>query len=415
MAARSVGKLGVSAPVPCRVLYVDYSIGFGGATKSLGLTLRAMPQVTKFVLTCQDRHIIERWYPGIPVYGFRRLMNYRNVNRLDEWLRAHVSHGLHRLVRRGVVACDAAVSLAQCARIIALGRWLRVDLIHLNNGYSPVEAMVAAHLLHVPCLVHLRGFARLAPGIEARIASRVARAVPVSDAVAASVDEAVIPASRVTRIYDPVDVAAFDRAAGERQRIRDQWGIRLDEVLVGIFGRITRWKGQLEFVRALAAVIRTNHTVRGAIVGDRSDDTHAYFQEVRRAIAAEGLADRFSLMGYQENPEPYYHAMDIVVHASIEPEPFGMVVTEAMAAGKPIVAAAEGGPREVFSPEVDGLLVPPGDIGRMAESIAALASDAGLRARMGERGYAKAREVFSVEAAATQLSAVYDAVLSARS
>jgi glycosyltransferase involved in cell wall biosynthesis len=232
----------------------------------------------------------------------------------------------------------------------------------------------------------------------------------VSNAVADSVRR-VLGGLAVTTVYDPVSLAQFDRTERERGETRARLGFGAEDVVVGMFGRIVRWKGQLEFVRALAEAMRQHPALRATIVGDESDGGAAYFAEVRRAIQESGHAERFVLTGYQPVVSGLYHACDIVVHASIEPEPFGMVVPEAMAARRPIIASASGGPCEVISDGVDGLLVPPGDVPALARAIVALGSDPARRRAMGERGRAKVVEAFGVDHIARQVAAVYRAVL----
>jgi glycosyltransferase involved in cell wall biosynthesis len=106
--------------------------------------------------------------------------------------------------------------------------------------------------------------------------------------------------------------------------------------------------------------------------------------------------------------------MDISVHASIVPEPFGQVVVEAMAAGLPIVAADAGGPAEIVTHEVDGLLYPAGDIGALASLLRRLAADASLRARLGQGARRRAGD-FTPEAAVAALMAVYGRILKSTS
>jgi glycosyltransferase involved in cell wall biosynthesis len=208
-----------------------------------------------------------------------------------------------------------------------------------------------------------------------------------------------------------VNLSRFEATASERAATRASLGFSEPDVVVAIFGRVVRWKGQVEFVRAVARAMVEHAGIRGLIVGDESDGGHEYMLEVRAAVAASGFGDRFRLIGYRPVVAGLYHASDIVVHASIEPEPFGMVVPEAMAAGRPIVASAAGGPREVVSHGVDGLLVPPGDVEALAQAILDLARDPERRREMGARGMEKVRGAFGVDRIARQVAEVYDRVV----
>lgn len=397
-----------------RVLYVDYSVGFGGATKSLSLVTGALPGVEKFVITCQEPDLIRTWYRDMRVFRFRRLANYRTYSRAAEWFGRVLGRGLmFTAASKLMAAVDLAVGAANSMRIWWLIRRHRIDCVHLNNGFAPLEGMLGARLAGVPCIVHMRGMAVAKRGLDLRESLRVTHAIAVSDAVAATVRRTLgdIP---MTTIYDPVDVAVFTGMPPERRdAARRRLGFDERSVVVAMFGRIVRWKGQLEFVRAMTQVMRGDPHVRALVVGDESDGARAYLDEVHQAVAASGYADRFVLTGYQTRVAELYHAADVVVHASIEDEPFGMVVPEAMAAGKPIIAAAAGGPREVVGHGDDGVLVPPGDVPALAGAIRDLCRDAEQRARLGRRGRAKVESAFDVKCIARQLAAVYDRILGA--
>jgi glycosyltransferase involved in cell wall biosynthesis len=394
-----------------RVLYVDYSVGFGGATKSLSLVCGVLPGVEKFVVTCQEPHLIRTWYGGMRVFRFRQFANYRTYARASARLSRFLGNGLIFTAGRKLVAAfDLTVSLRNTVRLAALIRRHRIDCVHLNNGLMPLEGLLAARVAGVPCIVHARGMAGEKRGLTLRASRWVTHTIAVSQAVAGTV-RTFLGGQDVTTVYDPVDLAQFDATEGERTEVRRRLGFGTGDVVVGMFGRIVRWKGQLEFVRAMAVAMQQNPALRAVIVGDESDGGAEYFAEVRRAIAASGHAERFVLTGYQPVVSGFYHASDIVVHASVEPEPFGMVVPEAMAARRPIIASAAGGPCEVIADGVDGLLVPPGDVPALARAIVALGSDPARRRAMGERGRAKVVEAFGVDHIARQVAAVYRAVL----
>ena len=413
--APPVGSALHPAAAPRRVLYVDYSVGFGGATKSVALIADLLRDVDKFVVTSQEPHVIRTWYSGMRVIRFRRFANYRTYASIKARLNRLLGDGLlFTACLKLLAAFDLAASVLNAVRMVALIRRHRIDCVHLSNGFLPLEGLLAPHWAGVPCIVHMRGMAReRGKGLQARALRWVTCTIADSNAVADTARR-VLGQRDVTTIYEPVDVARFDAAEPQRSEVRRRLGFEDGAVVVGIFGRVVRWKGQLEFVRASAAAMGRNPSLRALIVGDESDGGSEYFAEVRAAIAASGWANRFVLAGYQPAVEGFYHACDIVVHASIEPEPFGMVVTEAMAARRPVIASAAGGPCEVVDNGVDGLLVPPGDVAALADAIVALGDDAALRQAMGERGRAKVARAFDVAHIAEQVAAVYRRILSDR-
>jgi len=388
------------------VLLVDYSVGFGGAIKSLGLVSHAMAGVSPRVLTCQEPSEIQRWYAGFPVHRFRTTVNYRSLGRVRDRVPAGV---LGRFAMKGIAGVDLLATGWNLLRVRALLRRYPVDVAHLNNGIAPPEALHAVHAAGVPCVVHMRGFP--SPKEVRRAAQRVRKIIAISRSIAQAVAAGGFPAQDTPIVWDPVDLDLFARTATERAAVRARLGLRNADVAVGIFGRVVRWKGQLEFVRAALRVLKAGLPIRPVVVGDVSDGRADYLEEVRSLALGSPYADRFVFAGYQPEPAPYYHAMDVVVHASIEPEPFGMVVPEGMAAGKAVIGAAAGGPGEVIEPGVDGVLTPPGDVAALADAIARVAQDAAFRAALGARAHAKARARFSIAQAASQTLAVWEAAL----
>jgi glycosyltransferase involved in cell wall biosynthesis len=390
-----------------RLLYVESSLGFGGAVKSLSLTLSALPQIQKFVFTSQDREIVRMWFPNLPVSSFRRLINYRNRDRL-------AAESRHRVLRwaalKGFAAADGLVVIKNSLRLIWFLRHHQIDIVHLNNGFLPAEALLAARLTGIPCVVHLRDFQR--ERVSTSSIRAVAFVIAVSGAVAESLSGSDITALKVATIHDPVDIERVESAAVARDRIRNQCGISRDEIAVGIFGRVIPWKGQHTFVQAMINAIRANKRLRAVVVGDESDGHRSYFDTIRETIRDAGMEDAFILAGYHANVDEYYAAMDIVVHASVTPEPFGMVVPEAMAAGCAVIAADAGGPREVVEHGIDGLLVPPGDVDALSRAVLSLASDSTLRYKMAAAGKQKARARFGIGAGAAKIADIYAAILS---
>jgi glycosyltransferase involved in cell wall biosynthesis len=397
---------------PEKVLYIDYSIGFGGAIKSLALTLRDLPHVEAYILTTQDEGLIRTWLRGYPVWTFRRVMNYRNLGRFRSWMESRISLPVLRwMVLKVLALLDMCVTLKNGLWLCWFLRRHRIQLIHLNNGFTPPEALLAARLTGIPCIVHLRDLHRDRSRASRRAARTVSRVITVSDAVAEGLAGLPISPEKITTVHDPVDIELIERAGAGRERIRQECGIGAEEVAVGIFGRVVRWKGHLEFVQASVAAMRRNPQLRAVIVGDESDGGRDYFERLRATIEESGLAERFVLAGYRENVEEFYAAMDIVVHASISPEPFGMVVPEGMAAGCAVIAADAGGPREVITDGVDGLLVPPGDTPALARAILDLASDPERRLQMGEAGHATVLKRFQIAKNAEGVRAVYRKLL----
>ena len=103
---------------------------------------------------------------------------------------------------------------------------------------------------------------------------------------------------------------------------------------------------------------------------------------MRDLAGRQGLEGRVGFLGFQEDPAEAFRALDVVVHASTRPEPFGLTIVEAMACAKPVVAAAAGGAAELFQDGRDALGHPPGDADALAAAVGRLVDDPALPARL---------------------------------
>jgi glycosyltransferase involved in cell wall biosynthesis len=165
--------------------------------------------------------------------------------------------------------------------------------------------------------------------------------------------------------------------------------------LIGIFGRLTRWKGQHVALEAL----RSLPGVHLAIVGEAlfTEDDRAYRDELQRTAEEPGLQGRVHFLGFRSDVTELLQAMDVVVHCSVAAEPFGRVIVESMLAGTPVVATHGGGVDEIVTDGQDGFLVPPADPAALALAVGKIIQDPDLVARLSAAAVESARERFSIE------------------
>ena len=212
--------------------------------------------------------------------------------------------------------------------------------------------------------------------------------------------ETIEPLSRPTAIIP----CAVDAGAGAHAG-----AARRGPLSVGMIGRIAPWKGQDVFLNAFAQAFPAGDAT-ATVVGAPLFGEEDYEREVRGLVERLDLSDRVSFAGFRHDVGAELAAMDVLVHASVIPEPFGQVVVEGMAAGVPVVAAAAGGPAEIIDDGVQGILYPPSDSAALAVALRRLAGDPGLRARMGRAGEERARR-FAPERVAAEVLGVYERVL----
>jgi glycosyltransferase involved in cell wall biosynthesis len=184
-------------------------------------------------------------------------------------------------------------------------------------------------------------------------------------------------------------------------------------IRIGLLGTLAWWKGHRFFIEGLAAVDR-NLPVRGYYIGGALYKTQSQesLDELRCHAQELGVGDRCGFTGVVSEPAAAMRALDVVVHTSTEPEPFGRVIVEAMACGKPVITTALGGAAEIvalgdFAASIDGK-----NPQSLALAIRRLAENPELRARLGSNGLSTARHHFGRERLARKLPAVYEEVLS---
>lgn len=174
--------------------------------------------------------------------------------------------------------------------------------------------------------------------------------------------------------------------------------------LVGIVTRLQRWKGVHVLIRALPGILARHPDLHCVVVGGDHPLEPEYPKELEAMVAAHGLGGHVSFVGLQPNPERWMHACNIVVHTS-DDEPFGIVIIEALALGKPVIATDTGGPAEILTPELDGLLVPYGREEALTGAVLRILDEDGLRDRLGRRAVVTAQR-FSAQAYAATLHEV---------
>lgn len=187
-----------------------------------------------------------------------------------------------------------------------------------------------------------------------------------------------------------------------------EFALNEEEKLFGIFGCIVGWKGIKEFVRAAALVVKSIPNAKGFIVDDCSDGDQKFLEEVRELITNYGMERDIILTGYRKDVPAFMQLMDVVVHASIMAEPFGMVLIEGMAMGKPVVATKMGGPLDIVVDGQTGFLVDPDNIVEgLAKAVQRLLREKPLAEIMGRNGQDRVVSLFTKERSARQVEEVY--------
>src|SRR5437016_4025779 len=243
----------------------------------------------------------------------------------------------------------------------------------------------------VPIVWHVHDYVSSRPvtGPLLRLhAARCSTAVANSRSVAEDLRSIGMRSFNIESVYNGIDTDAF-APRGSSIDLDSLAGLppATPGVLrVGLLGTFARWKGHEIFLRALA-MLSPEIPIRGYVVGGpiyQTNGSQHTIAELRKLAGTLGLNGKVGFTGFIEDPAAAIRSLDVVVHASTQPEPFGLVIVEAMACGKPVIVSNSGGASELVHDRVNALTHEPGDAGALAARIQELAGSPQLRAQLGE-------------------------------
>lgn len=366
-----------------KIVFVDHTAVMGGAELSL-LDLAAAYAATSKVLLYEDGTLRERLQKqGVAVEVDKASAAMLNLK---------ASGGLNSLA-----------SIPELWRIA--GRISSAasdyDLIVANSQKSFVTAALATLRNSPPVIWHLRDiltakhFSRINRRVAVFLANRFASRVIVNSQATGKAFVAAGGREDLCQVvYNGFKSEKFDLVTtDETAQIRSQLGIG-DAPLVGLFSRLSYWKGQ----HILLEAVKKLPDVRVILVGDALFGEQEYVSQLKELSGALELEGRVHWLGFRDDIPTLMRTCDIVAHTSTEPEPFGRVIIEGQLAQKPVIASAAGGALELIEDGVNGYLFPPGDSSALSELIAKLIGNPSLSKSLALRGYDDAKQNFSLEA-----------------
>lgn len=390
---------------PVKVAFINPSGEIGGAERALLLLLGQLDRT--------------RYSPSVVCLGTGRFVEVLSQSGIPvEVLSLGAAERLSRMGRSSVGeqfagACEMGRAAARLVRQL---RMLRPDLIHTNGIKAHLVGGIAGRLLRRPVLWHMRDL--IAEGRMRRMFRAAAGVVPQRVVGVSALVTAQFAGTqaehRAHTVHDAVDLERY-RPVRLAADVRGEFGFPPGTVVLAMVAHFTRWKGHLLFLEMLAQLLEQKLPVAGVIVGSsiyRNAAEQNYEAEVRTRAEQLGLGHRVRFTGYQDCVADFLNAADILVHPPIRPEPFGLGVIEAMALGKPVVAAAEGGMLETVAPGETGLLVPAGDVGALARAVRSLVEDPRRRETMGRNGRERVIRLFTPGVHFARIDRIYREMVS---
>ncbi len=367
-----------------RVLFVDQSAELGGAELSLIEVLAQLP-FSASVLLFEDGKLVGRLaQAGVAVEVVGSAVARIEVRR---------ESGILAAARSLPAVLALAWSVAKRAR--------GYDLIYANSQKAFVVCALSTLIVRRKLVWHLHDiltaehFGRFLRRFAVRLANwRADWVIANSQATAAAFENLGGGARRLSVVHQGIDEAPFAAVSrDEVAALRTELGVGPARKLLGVFGRLAAWKGQAVFLQALALV----PDAIGVIVGDALFGEDEYARELYRLVETLGLTDRVKFLGFRSDVPALMSAMDVIVHSSVAPEPFGRVVVEGMLSGRPVIASAAGGVLEIIEDGRSGFLYEPGNAQALAAVMMRVIAEPELASRVAQAGREHATLNFSVK------------------
>ena len=291
-----------------------------------------------------------------------------------------------------------------------------IRLVHTHNElvYAGPE-IIAAWATRIPCICHSHSYSKLNYW-DKLLVKLVNYFIYISKHQADHFCRQGIPAVKGRVIHNGIDTSKFAKRY-DAGSVRREFGVKNSEPLIGLIGRIDWWKGHEYFIEAMASVIREVPGTKALIVGELAWKNiylnRYYLEKLHSLVQLFDLEDNIIFTGFRSDIPRLLSGMDVVVHASSEPEPFGLVIIEGMAAGKPVVGTAAGGVLDIIEDGVNGLLVPCKDSKAMARAVIQLLSNRTCAEKIAQLGRSSVVEKFTLKKQLSAVQYLYDSLLKA--
>jgi len=407
---------------PTRIAYLDHAVDFGGAEHSL---IELVSRLDRTSFTPVILHTAgAKWLQSLDRTSFTpvilhtagakwlqsdRIADVEKIaavpaHPLLEQKRDEVSAGLLRLLS------NTSAALRLSLKLRAALRRSGAQLVHTNSLKTDFIGGLAARLARLPLIWHVRDL--LAENEGYHLLRRAARrlrpyVIAISEAVA---EQFAGLSTDVTVIPNGIPLDKFCPGPPSPQ-LRSELGLTADDRVLLMVSRLTPWKGHITLLEAVARLADSWPRLKLVIVGEVAFWEADYEQQLKQRAADLGLTEQVIWTGFRSDVPQLLRLCDIFVLSSVG-EPFGRVIIEAMATGRPVVATKSGGVPEVVVDGQTGLLVPPEDAQSLSGAIETLLADGQRAQQMGAEGLTRARQLFSADRVARQVQELYQRILS---
>jgi glycosyltransferase involved in cell wall biosynthesis len=359
---------------------------------------------------------------GDSAFGFLRATNRRLI---DAFRSRHVAYTStdafsHQIIRTttnpAALLTFARSFYAVSGELAGAIRTQQIDVIHsisypasLYAGFAAARTGTA-HIWHEHNIKRIHRVNRV---VYRRLGNACQWVLGPSNAVTGNLATAGIDEARLRTVYNGIDLQRFTNASTDRiDALRRDLGLRDGERAIGLFGQMLPYKGHRTLIEAAPQILRTYPEARFYFVG--ALENPPYQQELQTLLEERGLTDRVRFTGWRDDVQDLIRAMDVVVMATTTPEPAALMLMEAAAMERPVVATRTGGTAEIVADEETGLLFPPGDASQLAARVSRILGNPDLGRTLGTQARARVERQFNLERHLTNMFEFYRAAVSLR-
>jgi len=373
--------------VPDQILYVHHASVLGGAEISLLELIR-----------CLDR---QRHQPAVMLPSQGPLA--AALGELDTPVHIAPLRRLRRTMNPVALARYWSAMRATRRRLRDVLAQENISLVHCNSTTAQLFVGDVPLRRGVPCVWHVRDLRPL-DTLQRRLERNATKVVAVSRAVAES-----LRSEKTVVVHNGVDVAKFcPHVSGAA--LRAELEIDHEAFVIGTAAQWVPWKRLDVFLAAAEAMAAAHPRCRFLVAGEDLFRQHPRLSaDLRQAAATPPLRGKLHLLGHRADMPQVMAALDVFVLPS-EREPFGRVLIEAMAAGRPVVAVRGGGPDDIVTPEC-GVLLDSADASALAAALERMIEHPELRARMARAARARTEAHFSTQRTAATIESIYEELL----
>jgi glycosyltransferase involved in cell wall biosynthesis len=390
-----------SPPIP-RVLFIDHTARLGGGELALLSMVRHL-----------DRN---RFDPAVVLFSDGPLRNKLELAGVPVMLLPLSAHVID--ARKDGIGGATLMRLGSVWETLKFTWELRklirdsgAAIVHTNSLKSDIIGGLAARLAGKPLIWHVRD--RIADDyLSAKVAAVfrfLCAHLPhhvIGNSAATLKTLGSLPPERTTVVYSGVEMAEVIESAQQTPAA--------SEPVIALIGRLAPWKGQHIFLDAAAQVLKTFAGTKFQIIGSALFGEDEYERQLREQVKTLGIAHAVEFCGFCGDVPHRIGRLTMLVHASTTAEPFGQVVVQGMAAGKPVVATAGGGVAEIVEQGQSGLLVPMSDAAAMAVAIESLLANPQRAAAIGAAGRQRVLEKFTIQHTVDAVQNLYARMLAGK-